>query len=183
MELLSMQLETSKSMIRIVRRICGSYYAPGVLIAIFIMSICVIENRVVEGPYTDNDVLYHNAEVTGKHGTAGRGLSYEIIFDKKHKYDIKVQGYDFNLINNNYSLGYGSRKDTENLSVGLVKTHLDNIYYTVYVKAGDEVLLSSSDGLNMINKSNAEQVKWRAYLSLIVFILLSLIIRFLRKYY
>ncbi|EJA3100756.1 hypothetical protein MWT32_004654, partial [Vibrio parahaemolyticus] len=122
-------------------------------------------------------------EVTGKHGTAGRGLSYEIIFDKKHKYDIKVQGYDFNLINNNYSLGYGSRKDTENLSVGLVKTHIDNIYYTVYVKAGDEVLLSSSDGLNLINKSNAEQVKWRAYLSLIAFILLSLIFRFLRKYY
>ncbi|MCG9766457.1 hypothetical protein L1D53_23355, partial [Vibrio alginolyticus] len=59
----------------------------------------------------------------------------------------------------------------------------DNIYYTVYVKAGDEVLLSSSDGLNMINKSNAEQVKWRAYLSLIAFILLSLIFRFLRKYY
>ncbi len=44
-----MQLETSKSMIRIVRRICGSYYAPGVLIAIFIMSICVVENRVIEG--------------------------------------------------------------------------------------------------------------------------------------
>ncbi|MBE3727302.1 hypothetical protein HJ192_22780, partial [Vibrio parahaemolyticus] len=91
MELLSMQLETSKSMTRIVRRICGSYHAPGVLIAIFIMSICVVENRVIEGPYTDNDVLYHKAEVTGKHGTAGRGLSYEIIFDKKHKYDIKVQ--------------------------------------------------------------------------------------------
>ncbi|TOH85550.1 hypothetical protein CGI71_24280, partial [Vibrio parahaemolyticus] len=74
MELLSMQLETSKSMIRTVR-MCGSYYAPGILMAIFIMSICVVENRVIEGPYTDNDVLYHKAEVTGKHGTAGRGLS------------------------------------------------------------------------------------------------------------
>ncbi|MGI2897149.1 hypothetical protein ACRTD4_24025, partial [Vibrio alginolyticus] len=116
-------------------------------------------------------------------GTAGRGLSYEIIFDKKYKCDIKVQGYDFNLINNNYSLGYGSHKDTENLSVGLVRTHVDNIYYTVYVKAGDEVLLSSSDGLNKINKSNAEQVKWSVYLSLMAFVLLSLIFRFLRKYY
>ncbi|EGR0093503.1 hypothetical protein FR271_21315 [Vibrio vulnificus] len=183
MELLLMQLETSKSMIRIIKRICGSYYAPGVIIAIFIMSICVVENRVIEGPYTDNDVLYHKVEVTGKHGTAGRGLSYEIIFDKKYKYDIKVQGYDFNLINNNYSLGYGSHKDTENLSVGLVRTHVDNIYYTVYVKAGDEVLLSSSDGLNRINKSNAEQVKWSIYLSLMAFVLLSLIFRFLRKYY
>ncbi len=60
---------------------------------------------------------------------------------------------------------------------------MDNIYYTVYVKAGDEVLLSSSDGLNRINKSNAEQVKWSVYLSLMAFVLLSLIFRFLRKYY
>ncbi|ETJ87336.1 hypothetical protein D029_3421A, partial [Vibrio parahaemolyticus 970107] len=63
--------------------------------AIFIMSICVVENRVIEGPYTDNDVLYHKAEVTGKHGTAGRGLSYQILFDKEYKHDIKVQWYDF----------------------------------------------------------------------------------------
>ncbi|EIY4767118.1 hypothetical protein MM188_003517 [Vibrio cholerae] len=183
MELLSMQLETSKSMIRTVKRMCGSYYAPGILMAIFIMSICVVENRVIEGPYTDNDVLYHKAEVTGKHGTAGRGLSYQIIFDKEYKHDIKVQWYDFNSINHYYSLGYGSRKDTENLRVGLVRTHVDNIYYTVYVKAGDEVLLSSSNGLHRINKFNAEQVRWSAYLSLIAFILLSLIFRFLRKWY
>lgn len=43
-----MQLETSKSMIRTVKRMCGSYYAPGILMAIFIMSICVVENRVIE---------------------------------------------------------------------------------------------------------------------------------------
>lgn len=176
-----MQLDTSKNMIQTVKRICGSYYTPGVLIAIFIMSTSVVENRVIEGPYTDNDVLHHNAEVTGKHGAAGRGLTYQIIFDKEYKYDIKVQGYDFNSINHDYSLGYGSRKDTKNLSVGLVRTHIDNIYYTVYVKAGDEVLLSSSDGLHRINKFNVEQVKWHFYSSLLAFAFLSLFFRFLRK--
>ncbi|MQD64719.1 hypothetical protein FDE53_23595, partial [Vibrio parahaemolyticus] len=75
------------------------------------------------------------------------------------------------------------RKVTENLSVGLVRTHVDNFYYTVYVKAGDEVLLSSSDGLYRINKFNAEQVRWSACLSLIAVSLLSLIFRFLRKWY
>lgn len=176
-----MQLDTSKNMIQTVKRICGSYYTPGVLIAIFIMSTSVVENRVIEGPYTDNDVLYHKAEVTGKHGAAGRGLTYQIIFDKDYKYDIKVQGYDFNSINHDFSLGYGSRKDTNNLSVGLVKTHIDNIYYTVYVKAGDEVLLSSYDGLHRVNRINAEQVKWRVYSSLMAFAFLSLFFRFLRK--
>ncbi|WP_233090620.1 hypothetical protein [Vibrio sp. IB15] len=176
-----MLLDTSKSMIRSVKRICGSHYAPGVLIAIFIMSTSVVENRVIEGPYTDTDVLHHKAEVTGKHGAAGRGLTYQIIFDKEYKYDIKIQGYDFNSINHDYSLGYGSRKDIENLSVGLVRTHIDNIYYTVYVNAGDEVLLSSSDGLHRVNKINAEQVKWRVCSSLIAFAFLSLFFRFLRK--
>ena len=176
-----MQLDTSKNMIQTVKRICGSYYTPGVLIAIFIMSTSVVENRVFEGPYADNDVLHHNAEVTGKHGAAGRGLTYQIILDKEYKYDIKVQGYDFNSINHDYSLGYGSRKDTKNLSVGLVRTHIDNIYYTVYVKAGDEVLLSSSDGLHRINIFNVEQVKWHFYSSLFAFAFLSLFFRFLRK--
>ena len=168
-------------MIRTVKKMCGSFYTPGVLIAIFIMSTGVVENRVIEGPYTDNDVLYHKAVVTGKQDTAGRGLTYQIILDKEYKYDSKVQGYNFNSINHYNSQDYGSRKDTENLSVGLVRTHIDNIYYTVYVKSGDEVLLSSSDGLNMINKSNTEQVKWRVYSSLMAFTLLSLFFRFLRK--
>lgn len=176
-----MQLDTSKNMIQTVKRICGSYYTPGVLIAIFIMSTSVVENRVFEGPYTGNDVLHHKAEVTGKHGAAGRGLTYQIIFDKEYKYDIKVQGYDFNSINHDYPLGYGSRKDIKNLSVGLVRTHIDNIYYTVYVKAGDEVLLSSSDGLHRINKFNVEQVKWHFSSSLLAFAFLSLFFRFLRK--
>ena len=48
-----MQLDTSKSMIRTVKRICGSYYALGALLAISIMSACVVENRVIEGPYTE----------------------------------------------------------------------------------------------------------------------------------
>ncbi len=39
-----MQIETSKSMIRTIKRMCGSYYAPGIFMAIFIMSICVVEN-------------------------------------------------------------------------------------------------------------------------------------------
>lgn len=176
-----MQLDTSKRMIQTVKKMCGSYYTPGVLIAIFTMSTGVVENRVIEGPYTDNDVLHHKAEVTGKQGTVGLGLAYQIIFDKEYKYDIQVQGYNFNSINHDYSLGYGSRKDIENLSVGLVRTHIDNIYYTVYVNAGDEVLLSSSDGLHRVNKINAEQVKWRVYSSLIAFAFLSLFFRFLRK--
>ncbi|MCC4784584.1 hypothetical protein [Vibrio lentus] len=145
------------------------------------MGMSAFEHRMFEKPYSNEDVIYHKVDVTGKYGSAGRGLNYDVIFDKKYKYNIKVQGYDFNSINYKSSLGFGSPKDIDDLNVGLVSTHINEIYYTVYVRTGNETLLASADGIDRINNIHSQQIKENALFSLIAFVFLSVFFRFLKK--
>ncbi|MEZ8292397.1 hypothetical protein AB6D11_00940 [Vibrio splendidus] len=168
-------------MFRFIKNIFNSYYAPGLITAIFIVGTGIVENRGFEAPYTDEDIIYYQADLTGKHGSSGRGLSYQVLYDKQGKHDIHVKGYNFNSINNHTSLGYGSPINTEDLHVGLVTTYVDELYYTVYVKAGNNILLSTYDGLERINASNAERFQWRLYTGFLAFIFLSVLFRYLKR--
>lgn len=168
-------------MYRYIKKICNSYYVPGLLTALFIVGTGIAENRGLKGPYTEQEVIHHQVTLTGKHITSGRGLSYEVLYDNQAKHDINVKGYNFNSINNHSSLGFGSPINNDDLHVGLVTTDVDDVYHAVYVKAGDDVLLPLPEGLNSINASNADSIQWRIYTSLLAFVFITLFFKYLKK--
>ncbi len=47
------------------KKIRKSYYTPGFIVVLFTMGIGAIEHRMFEKPYSNEDVIYHEVDVTG----------------------------------------------------------------------------------------------------------------------
>ena len=127
------------------------------VIFMFTVVNSAVTNRVFLDPYKEESVYYSSYSYDGRHGSAGRGLSYSIINNEIDGADYNVQGFDF--VRLRIKLNHASSlrvKDSEikGIKVGLVSTSAENIYHVVYVEFNQQVILESSSAMRALNENN-----------------------------